>query len=68
MTRSNSKPLEIPDQEIERTFHIRRNLAKLKSEMAENADRLREAETEIARLRAQIAENAAVRHEAQVNQ
>ena len=52
------------DPEIERTFHLRKNLAKLKKEMADNIKRLHEADAEINRLRAQLAANNIARGDA----
>ena len=52
MTHSSGELPENCDPEIERTFHLKKNLAKLKNEMAENIERLHEADAEINRLRA----------------
>ena len=68
MTRSSNEPIENSDPEIERAFHLRKNLAKLKDEIADNIERLSKADVEITRLRAQFEANAAARNNAQANQ
>ena len=68
MTRSSGEPLKNRDPEIERTFQLRKNLAKLKDEMTENIERLHETDVEINRLWAQLEANNVARNNAQANQ
>ena len=57
MTRSSGELPENCDPEIERTFHLRKNLAKLRKEMADNIERLHEEDAKINRLWAQLEAN-----------
>ena len=68
MSRSSDELLENCDPEIERIFHLKKNLANLKKEMDDNIERLHEANAEINRLWTQLEANNVVRGNAQANQ